>query len=44
MTFADAAEQHLDDVYGYLAWFTGDRFLAGLGAFLLDRVDGADCQ
>jgi RNA polymerase sigma factor (sigma-70 family) len=25
MTFADAAEQHLDDVYGYLTWFTGDR-------------------
>lgn len=25
MTFAQAAEQHLDDVYGYLAWFTGDR-------------------
>jgi RNA polymerase sigma-70 factor (ECF subfamily) len=28
MTFADAAERHLDDVYGYLAWFTGDRFAA----------------
>src|SRR5215475_5290360 len=28
MTFGDAAEQHLDDVYGYLAWFTGDRFVA----------------
>jgi RNA polymerase sigma-70 factor (ECF subfamily) len=27
-TFAQAAEQHLDDVYGYLAWFTGDRFVA----------------
>ena len=27
-TFAQAAERHLDDVYGYLAWFTGDRFLA----------------
>jgi RNA polymerase sigma-70 factor, ECF subfamily len=27
-TFAQAAEQHLDDVYGYLAWFTGDRFAA----------------
>jgi RNA polymerase sigma-70 factor (ECF subfamily) len=26
--FAQAAEQHLDDVYGYLAWFTGDRFAA----------------
>jgi RNA polymerase sigma factor (sigma-70 family) len=25
MTFAQAAEEHLDDVYGYLAWFTGDR-------------------
>src|SRR5207248_7231200 len=28
MTFAQAAEAHLDDVYGYLAWFTGDRFVA----------------
>jgi RNA polymerase sigma-70 factor (ECF subfamily) len=28
MTFGDAAEQHLDDVYGYLTWFTGDRFAA----------------
>ena len=28
MTFGDAAEKHLDDVYGYLAWFTGDRFAA----------------
>jgi RNA polymerase sigma-70 factor (ECF subfamily) len=28
MTFAQAAEQHLDDVYGYLAWFTGDRAVA----------------
>jgi len=28
VTFGDAAERHLDDVYGYLAWFTGDRFLA----------------
>src|SRR3954469_16897327 len=27
-TFAQAAETHLDDVYGYLAWFTGDRFVA----------------
>jgi RNA polymerase sigma-70 factor (ECF subfamily) len=27
-SFAQAAETHLDDVYGYLAWFTGDRFLA----------------
>jgi RNA polymerase sigma-70 factor (ECF subfamily) len=25
MTFAEAAERHLDDVYGYLAWFTSDR-------------------
>jgi RNA polymerase sigma-70 factor (ECF subfamily) len=24
-SFAQAAEAHLDDVYGYLAWFTGDR-------------------
>ena len=28
MTFAQAAETHLDDVYGYLAWFTGDRSAA----------------
>jgi RNA polymerase sigma-70 factor (ECF subfamily) len=28
MTFAQAAEDHLDDVYGYLAWFTGDRAAA----------------
>jgi RNA polymerase sigma factor (sigma-70 family) len=28
MTFAQAAEAHLDDVYGYLAWFTGDRTAA----------------
>ena len=27
-TFNQAAERHLDDVYGYLAWFTGDRFVA----------------
>jgi RNA polymerase sigma-70 factor (ECF subfamily) len=27
-TFAQAAEAHLDDVYGYLAWFTGDRVAA----------------
>jgi RNA polymerase sigma-70 factor, ECF subfamily len=27
-SFAQAAESHLDDVYGYLAWFTGDRFAA----------------
>jgi RNA polymerase sigma factor (sigma-70 family) len=28
ITFAQAAERHLDDVYGYLAWFTGDRYVA----------------
>ena len=28
MTFAQAAEAHLDDFYGYLAWFTGDRSAA----------------
>src|SRR5919199_1727839 len=28
MTFAQAAETHLDDVFGYLTWFTGDRFVA----------------
>jgi RNA polymerase sigma-70 factor (ECF subfamily) len=27
-SFAQAAESHLDDVYGYLTWFTGDRFAA----------------
>ena len=27
-SFSQAAESHLDDVYGYLAWFTGDRFVA----------------
>src|SRR5437773_6824126 len=27
-SFAEAAETHLDDVYGYLSWFTGDRFVA----------------
>src|SRR2546425_1606651 len=27
-SFAQAAESHLDDVYGYLAWFTGDRLAA----------------
>jgi len=27
-SFAQAAESHLDDVYGYLVWFTGDRLLA----------------
>ncbi len=24
-SFAQAAENHLDDVFGYLVWFTGDR-------------------
>jgi RNA polymerase sigma-70 factor (ECF subfamily) len=28
MSFAQAAESHLDDVFGYLTWFTGDRFVA----------------
>jgi RNA polymerase sigma-70 factor (ECF subfamily) len=28
MTFAQAAEAHLDDVFGYLTWFTSDRFAA----------------
>ena len=27
-SFAQVAERHLDDVYGYLTWFTGDRFAA----------------
>jgi RNA polymerase sigma-70 factor (ECF subfamily) len=27
-SFAEAAEDHLDDVYGYLTCFTGDRFAA----------------
>ena len=27
-SFAQAAETHLDDVYGYLVWFTGDRSAA----------------
>src|SRR5689334_9574218 len=27
-SFAQAAEKHRDDVYGYLTWFTGDRFAA----------------
>jgi RNA polymerase sigma factor (sigma-70 family) len=27
-SFSQAAERHLDDVYGYLAWFTGDRLVA----------------
>ncbi|MEX1358074.1 MAG: sigma-70 family RNA polymerase sigma factor, partial [Gaiellaceae bacterium] len=28
MTFAQAAEEHLDDVYGYLVYLTHDRGLA----------------
>src|SRR5256884_7382199 len=28
MTFADAAEQHLDDVFAYLVYLTGDRSAA----------------
>jgi RNA polymerase sigma-70 factor (ECF subfamily) len=28
MTFQQAAEAHLDEVYGYLAWFTSDRYAA----------------
>jgi len=28
MTFSQAAERPLDDVYGYLAWFTSDTFVA----------------
>jgi RNA polymerase sigma-70 factor (ECF subfamily) len=28
MTFSQAAERHLDDVYGYLTWFTSDAFVA----------------
>lgn len=28
MTFSQAAESHLDDVYAYLSWFTGDRAAA----------------
>jgi RNA polymerase sigma-70 factor (ECF subfamily) len=28
MSFQAAAERHLDDVYGYLVWFTGDRLVA----------------
>lgn len=27
-SFSQAAETHLDDVYGYLVWFTGDRSVA----------------
>jgi RNA polymerase sigma-70 factor, ECF subfamily len=27
-SFEQAAENHLDEVYGYLAWFTGDRGVA----------------
>jgi RNA polymerase sigma-70 factor (ECF subfamily) len=28
MSFSQAAERHLEDVYGYLVWFTGDRAAA----------------
>jgi RNA polymerase sigma-70 factor, ECF subfamily len=28
MSFSQAAERHLEDVYGYLVWFTGDRAVA----------------
>ena len=27
-SFSQAAERHLEDVYGYLVWFTGDRAVA----------------
>jgi RNA polymerase sigma factor (sigma-70 family) len=27
-SFSQAAERHLEDVYGYLVWFTGDRVAA----------------
>jgi len=28
MSFEAVAQRHLDDVYGYLVWFTGDRLVA----------------
>ena len=28
ISFSQAAERHLEDVYGYLVWFTGDRAAA----------------
>lgn len=28
LSFSQAAERHLEDVYGYLVWFTGDRAAA----------------
>ena len=28
LSFSQAAERHLEDVYGYLVWFTGDRSAA----------------
>lgn len=38
-TFAQAADRHLDDVYGYLVWFTGDRFVAeDLAAATFERA------
>ena len=39
MTFAAAAESHLDDVYGYLVYLTGDRSLAeDLAASTFERA------
>ncbi len=39
MTFAAAAEAHLDDVYGYLVYLTGDRGLAeDLSASTFERA------
>ena len=39
MTFAAAAETHLDDVYGYLVYLTGDRALAeDLSASTFERA------
>lgn len=38
-TFAEAAEAHLDDVYGYLVYLTGDRSLAeDLAAATFERA------
>ena len=41
MSFAEAAERHLDDVYGYLAWFTGDGAEGADGADGTGRADGS---
>src|SRR5215210_8553446 len=39
MTFAEAAEAHLDDVYGYLVYLTGDRGVAeDLAAATFERA------